>query len=72
MSNFYQWLPTLGSRAISQTSDAAPEHLLYFYAKMFNISIDTISDDPKIVRDSEYVKLKQDFGFGPLGGYEIS
>ena len=39
---------------------------------MFNISIDTISDDPKIVRDSEYVKLKQDFGFGPLGGYEIS
>ncbi len=72
MSNFYQWLPTLGSKAISQTSDAAPEHLLYFYAKMFNISIDTISDDPKIVRDSEYVKLKQDFGFGPLGGYEIS
>ena len=72
MSNFYQWLPTLGSKAISQTSDAAPEHLLYFYAKMFNISVDVISADPKIVRDSEYVKLKQDFGFGPLGGYEIS
>lgn len=72
MSNFYQWLPTLGSRALNQSTDAAPEHLLYFYAKMFNISVDVISADPKIVRDSEYVKLKQDFGFGPLRGYEIS
>lgn len=71
LSNFYQWLPTLGSRALNQSTDAGPEHLLYFYAKMFNISVDAIFDDPKIARDAEYVKNKKDAGLGPLGGYEI-
>lgn len=71
MSNLYQWLPTLGSRALNQSTDAGPEHLLYFYAKMFNISVDAIFDDPKIARDAEYVKLKQDLGQGPLGSHEI-
>lgn len=71
LSNFYQWLPAFGTRALDPV-DLAPEHIFYYYAKMFNISI-----NPKpihyitIARDAEYVKNKKDAGLGPLGGFEI-
>jgi hypothetical protein len=71
MSNFYQWLPTLGAKSFREDDHCGPEHLLYFYAKMFKISIDVIYNDLKIARDDEYVKLKQDYGYGTLGDHEI-
>jgi hypothetical protein len=71
MSNFYHWLPTLGSNVLRQGVYYCPEHIFYYYAKMFNISVDALTDDPKIARDEDYVKLKQDSGTGLLGGHEI-
>jgi hypothetical protein len=67
MSHFYHWLPTLGD----QEDHYGPEHSFYYYAKMFNILVDALTDNPKIARDADYVKLKQDSGTGLLGEYEI-
>ena len=38
---------------------------------MFNILVDALTDNPKIARDADYVKLKQDSGTGLLGEHEI-
>jgi hypothetical protein len=67
MSHFYHWLPTLGD----QEDHYGPEHSFYYYAKMFNILVDALTDNPKIARDADYVKLKQDSGTGLLGEHEI-
>lgn len=70
MCNFYQWLPTLGSKSFD--GQPGPEHLTYFYAKMFNISIVQETNSlPKVARDSFYTKRKQETGLGPLGDHEI-
>ena len=72
MSNFYHWLPTLGSNVFRKATDHyGPEHIFYYYAKMFNISVDALTDHPKIARDADYIKLKQDIGAGLLGSHEI-
>ena len=73
MSNFYHWLPTIGSKAIRNHVDnhVGPEHIFYYYAKMFNILVDGLTSDPKLARDAEYIKNKKDAGLGPLGSHEI-
>ena len=71
LSDFYHWLPIFGTRALDPVG-LAPEHIFYYYAKMFNISI-----NPKpihyvtIARDADYANYKKDAGLGPLGEHEI-
>jgi hypothetical protein len=70
LSDFYHWLPIFGTRALGP--DLAPEHIFYYYAKMFNISINS---KPiyyvTIARDADYANYKKDAGLGPLGEHEI-
>jgi len=69
--DFYRWLPMLGSRSFNNPL-VSTEHALYFYAKMLRMHVGSLSIDPKIYRQSDYITIKQQAGLaGELGGHEL-
>lgn len=66
LSSFYQWLPSIEPRVFNMPS---AEHIFYYYAKMFNITIDVDYSSIKLARSKKYVNLR---GNNKLGDHEIS
>ena len=71
LSNFYHWFPNMPLE-MTISHDAPPEHLLYYYTRMCNISIDpNIVHYVSVCRDADYAKKKEAAGLGPLGEHEV-
>ncbi len=56
ISDFYQWIMTFDP---SIFNELGPEHLFYYYAKMFSISVDKCDIIIKLVRDSKYINPEE-------------
>lgn len=74
MSDFYKWIPVIGTRPFPPTVLASlqVENLLFFYAKMLRINVEPIHIDPKICRFNDYIiQLMNSKKQTSIGKYEI-
>lgn len=66
ISEFYRWLPLLGSKSFRRPNDSSypiVESVLYFYIKMLNINVYNINNmDPKIYRMKNTIDIKNQYG----------
>lgn len=69
---FYRWIPILGTRMFNGRIDVSTEESLYFFIKMLRMNVKSLDVDPKIYRDSDYIKQKEKIGLqGGLGYHEL-